>query len=85
MNFNHLNLLLRYAKEYGHSRIREIGVTDTEHLICAFIYGHSNSSQDDVAAALKLDKTTVARAINTLDLKGYIDRKPKPLNRRKNI
>ena len=84
MEFSNLNLLLRYAKEYGHSHIKKAGVTDTEHIICAFLFGHANSSQDEVAQALKLDKTTVARALQTLEKKGYVDRTPNPHNRRKN-
>ena len=85
MNFSNLNLLLRYAKEYGHGQLKQVGVTDTEHIICAFLFGHSQSSQDDVADALRLDKTTVARALLSLEKKGYITRTPNPDNRRKNI
>ena len=85
MNFSKLYALMKYAKVYGHNQIKKVGVSDTEYLICAFAFGHSNSSQDDIAEALKLDKTTVARALLTLEKKGYIERLPNPENRRKNI
>ncbi len=85
MDFSKLYALTKYAKIYGHHQFKKIGVSDTEHLICAFVFGHSNASQDDVAEALKLDKTTVARALLTLEKKGYVERTPNPENRRKNI
>lgn len=85
MSFSKLYALMKYAKGYGHTQLKKIGVSDTEHLICAFVFGHSHSSQDDVAEALKLDKTTVAKALLTLEKKGYIERIPNPENRRKNI
>ncbi len=85
MNFHNLNLLMKYAKEFGHSRIRVLGMSDTEHSICTFLFGHSDMSQDDVAAYLRLDKTTVARALLTLENKGFVERYQNPENRRKNL
>lgn len=85
MNFNHLNLLLKYAKEYGHGKIRVLGMSDTEHIICTFLFGHTDVSQDDVAQSLRLDRTTVARALLTLENKGFVRRRPNPENRRKNL
>jgi DNA-binding MarR family transcriptional regulator len=85
VQFDNLYLLFRCAKEFGHSRIRGMGVTDTEHLICTFLLGHCASSQDDVASALKLDKTTVARALSSLEKKGFVERCVNEANRRKYI
>ena len=85
MDFTHLNLLLKYAKEYGHQRIRVLGMSDTEHTICTFLFGHPEVSQDDVAQNLRLDRTTVARALQTLESKGYVARRPNEENRRKNV
>lgn len=85
MDFNTINLLSRYAKEYGHSEIREAGITDTEHKICTFIHFHSDVYQDMVANALMLDKTTVAKALVSLEERGLIQRIRNPDNRRKNI
>ncbi|HPG92447.1 MAG TPA: MarR family transcriptional regulator [Clostridia bacterium] len=85
MNFTNLYLLVRYAKAYGHEKIRVLGMSDNEHTICTFLFGHPNSSQDDVSNALKLDKTTVARALVTLESKGYVVRRQNPKNRRKNL
>ena len=84
MDFHAFDLLSHYAKEYGHAKIRDAGVSDTAHQICAFLYFHSGVSQDDVAGALHLDKTTVAKALSAMQTKGLILRAQNPSNRRKN-
>lgn len=85
MDFHNLNLLTKYAKEYGHSKIRVVGMSDTEHTICTFLFAHDGMSQDDVCEALRLDKATVARALLTLEEKGFVSRMPNSENRRKNL
>ncbi len=85
MDFNTINLLLKYAKRYSHTKIREVGVSDTEHKICTFLYFHSDAYQDMIANFLMLDKTTVAKAILSLEKRGLIERIQNPDNRRKNI
>ena len=85
MNFHNMNLLMKYAKAYGHERIRGLGMSDTEHTICTFLFGHAGVSQDDVADALRLDKTTVARALLTLEDKRMVVKRQNPENKRKNL
>lgn len=85
MDFNTMSLLLKYAKGYGHAKIREAGVSDTEHRICTYLYFHSDAYQDMIANSLMLDKTTVAKAIMCLEERGFITRIQNPENRRKNI
>lgn len=84
MNFHNLSLLIKYAKEYGHEKIRVAGMSDTEHTICTFLLGHDGVSQDEVSDALKLDKTTLTRALQTLEEKNFVKRRQNPNNRRKN-
>ncbi|NLV51274.1 MAG: MarR family transcriptional regulator [Clostridiales bacterium] len=85
MEFDTISLLLKHAKGYGHAKIREAGVSDTEHKICTFLYFHSDTYQDMIANSLMLDKTTVAKAILSLEERGLIKRVQNPDNRRKNI
>lgn len=85
MDFNTISLLLKYAKKYVNTKIREAGVSDTEHNICTFLYFHRDSYQDMIANSLMLDKTTVAKAILSLEERGLITRMQNPDNRRKNI
>ena len=85
MDFHQFNLLAKYAKGYGHSKIRVVGMSDTEHTICTFLFAHDGMSQDDVCEALRLDKATVARALLTLEEKGFVNRATNLENRRKNL
>jgi len=85
MDYQMLHLLLRYGKDYAHRRIKEKGFTDTEHMICSFVYVHENCSQDDIAKALHMDKTTVGKAVDALVGKGRLLRTQSGTDRRKNV
>ena len=74
MEFRKLNLFLKCSLEFGLKRIKGSGINTTECLICSFVYAHPECSQDDVVRALRFDKTTVARALHTLEDKGCVTR-----------
>lgn len=74
MDFQTLNLLFRCNKEFNHEKIRRQELSDTECMICSYIYSHENSSQDDVSVALKTDKTTVGKALMSLEKKNCVVR-----------
>ena len=74
MDFQTLNLLFRCNKEFSHDKIRRQELSDTECMICSYIYSHENCSQDDVSVALKTDKTTVGKALMSLERKNCVVR-----------
>ena len=74
MDFQTLNLLFRCSKEFSHEKIRKQELSDTECMICSYIYSHENCSQDDVSVALKTDKTTVGKALASLEKKNCVVR-----------
>ena len=74
MEYQTLNLLFRCNKEFSHDKIRKQELTDTECMICSYIYSHTNCSQDDVSIALKADKTTVGKALQSLENKNCVVR-----------
>lgn len=74
MDYQILNLLFRCNKEFSHEKIRLHELSDTECMICSYIYSHENCSQDDVSAALKTDKTTVGKALASLESKACVSR-----------
>ena len=74
MDYQILNLLFRCNKEFSHEKIRKLELSDTECMICSYIYSHENCSQDDVSVALKIDKTTVGKALASLENKGCVVR-----------
>ncbi len=74
MDYQTLNLLFRCSKEFSHEKIRKQELSDTECMICSYIYSHENCSQDDVSVALKTDKTTVGKALASLESKECVVR-----------
>ncbi len=74
MDYQTLNLLFRCNKEFSHEKIRMQELSDTECMICSYIYSHKSCSQDDVSVALKTDKTTVGKALASLENKACVIR-----------
>ena len=74
MDYQILNLLFRCNKEFSHEKIRRQELSDTECMICSYIYSHEGCSQDDVSIALKTDKTTVGKALASLENKACVAR-----------
>ena len=74
MDYQILNLLFRSNKEFSHKKIRRQELSDTEGMICSYIYSHEGCSQDEVSAALKTDKTTVGKALASLENKACVMR-----------
>mgnify|MGYP003299868102 CR=1 FL=1 len=74
MDYQTLNLLFRCNKEFSHKKIRLQELSDTECMICSYIYSHEYCSQDDVSVALKTDKTTVGKALASLESKNCVVR-----------
>ena len=74
MDYQILNLLFRCNKEFSHEKIRKQELSDTECMICSYICSHENCSQDDVSVALKTDKTTVGKALASLEKKNCVVR-----------
>jgi len=85
MDYKALHLLLRYGREYGHGRIREKGLTDTEHLISSYVFMHEACSQEEAVKALHLDKTTLGKAVDALTAKGFLVRQQAREDKRKNL
>ena len=74
MDYQTLNLLFRCNKAFSHEKIRLQELSDTECMLCSYIYSHENCSQDDVSVALKTDKTTVGKALASLENKACVVR-----------
>lgn len=82
MDYDTLNMIFRCNRTFGHKRSRGRGLTDTEYMLCSFVRANPGSSQDEVALALKTDKTSIAKACASLEEKGIIIRKQDPRDRR---
>ena len=85
MDFQVLNSLMKMTKGFAHGQIRENGLNDTECMICSYVYSHENCSQDDVAKALCMDKTTVTKSMQILESKGILRRISDEADKRRNV
>ena len=84
MDFQTFHLLYRCSREFSHRRLRGLDLSETECMLCSYVFSHAGCSQDEVAVGLKIDKTTVAKALATLEKKGCLLREPDPADKRKN-
>ena len=82
MDYQTLNLLFRCNKAFSHEKIRLQELSDTECMLCSYIYSHEGCSQDDVSVALKTDKTTVGKALASLENKACVVRRQDPADKR---
>ena len=85
MVFQKLHLLFKMGKEYNHQKIKDSGLSETECIICSFVISHEDCTQDDVVQAFHIDKTTIAKAMVTLEEKGFIERKQSADDKRKKV
>lgn len=85
MDFQVLNSLMKMTKSFAHGQIRASGLNDTECMICSYVYAHENCSQDDVAKALCMDKTTVTKSMQILENMGVLQRIPDETDKRRHV
>lgn len=85
MQYQYFYKLFHNGKAYAHQKIRLLGISDTEFMVCLFLFKHQVMSQKEVSEALKLDKTTLSRAFSSLEKKGYVQRNVDERNRRKTL
>lgn len=74
MDYQTLNLLFRCNKQFSHEKIRRQEFSDAECMICSYIFSHDGCSQEEVSLALKTDKTTVSKALVSLERKNCVVR-----------
>lgn len=85
MDFNKLNIFFRCGKEYGRNAIKDLGINDTEYTICSFLYFYKDAPQDLICKSYMIDKTTVTKALHSMEERGLITRTVNPENRRQNL
>ena len=85
MDFQIINDLYKFSKEFGSEQKKSCGLNDTECRICSYVYANKECSQEEVASGLKIDKTTIAKAISGLEKKGYLARIQSETDKRKKV
>lgn len=77
-----LNNICRSQAIYRHSRILADDLQSSHYAFVLAICREPGRSQEDLARDLCVNKSTVARNVNSLEEKGYVTRTPLPQDKR---
>ena len=77
-----LNNISRSQAIYRHSRVSADDLQPGHYAFALAICREPGRSQEDLARELCINKSTVARNLNVLEEKGYINRNPLPNDKR---
>lgn len=62
-----------------------LGITGRELGVLLLLHTHDPQSQQQTAAHLGVDRTTMVALVDTLETKGLLARRPDPTDRRRNV
>lgn len=65
-------------------RVRSLGLTRAQWLVIARLHQRPGLSQSEVADLLEIEKATAGRLIDRMEVKGWLERRPDPNDRRIN-
>jgi MarR family transcriptional regulator, transcriptional regulator for hemolysin len=63
-------------------RGKELGLTRSQWWVLTALYAKEGVAQSELAAFMDLEKATLGRLLDRLEEKGWIERRPDPLDRR---
>ncbi|MBA1334929.1 MAG: hypothetical protein HPY66_0550 [Firmicutes bacterium] len=69
-----VSILHRQSQVYINYTLKEFDITSAEYSFLLRLYNKDGITQDDLSAYLYIDKSATARAIKSLEQKGYVIR-----------
>ncbi len=79
-----VSILHRQAQVYINSALKEFDITSAEYAFLLHLYRKDGITQEDLSTYLSIDKSATARAIRSLEKKGFIVRNKDDVDRRCN-
>lgn len=79
-----LSILHRQAQVYINTTLKDFNITSAEYSFLLYLYRQDGATQDEMSSYLYIDKAATARAIKSLEQKGYIIRKKEHTDKRFN-
>lgn len=79
-----ISILHRQSQIYINCVLKEYGITSAEYAFLLYLYRKDGLTQDDLSTYLYIDKSATARAIKSLEEKGYIIRNKDSVDKRCN-
>lgn len=69
-----ISILYRQFQIFINHKLQDLGISSSEYLFLLALYKQDGISQEALSAALFINKAATARALKSLEDKGYIDR-----------
>lgn len=79
-----VSILHRQAQIYINYALKEFNITSAEYAFLLYLYRRDGITQDELSSYLYINKAATARAIQSLEKKGYIRRNKDSEDRRCN-
>ncbi|MDD2573340.1 MAG: MarR family winged helix-turn-helix transcriptional regulator [Bacillota bacterium] len=67
-----MSILHRQSQVYINCSLKEFGITSAEYSFLLYLYKKNGATQDDMSCYLYIDKAATARAVQSLEQKGYV-------------
>jgi len=67
-----MSILHRQKQVYINYSLKEFCITSAEYSFLLYLYGKDGATQDELSSYLYIDKSATARAIKSLEQKGYV-------------
>jgi DNA-binding MarR family transcriptional regulator len=85
MVMNNMSIIVRYCRTFTERKLREFDLSFGEQIIIMFLSAHENVNQETISKTYMIDKGMVAKTLDKLEQKGFIQRRQNPDNKRENI
>ena len=82
---NNFSILVRYSRIFCERKGTEYGVGFPEQIILMYLAEHGPVNQDTIARHYMIDKGAIAKTVNKLEEKGFIQRHENPDDKREKI
>lgn len=77
-----IGMIARALDSISNIEFKEIDLTKGQYLYVVRICENPGIIQEKLAEMIKVDRTTAARAIKKLEMNGFIEKKPDPINKK---
>ncbi|ROR29282.1 DNA-binding MarR family transcriptional regulator [Mobilisporobacter senegalensis] len=67
-----ISILHRQAQIYINHALKDYNITSAEHSFLLYLWKNDGANQDEMSVFLYIDKAATARAIKSLEEKGYV-------------
>ncbi|QSX07942.1 winged helix-turn-helix transcriptional regulator [Alkalibacter rhizosphaerae] len=79
-----ISILHRQAQVYHNCTLKDLEISSAEYPFLLYLYQRDGASQDELSSYLYIDKAATARSINSLEDKGFVERRKKAEDKRFN-